>query len=446
MKRWTRLLASLALVAASTAASAYTIRETKSNTDLDLYVSPSGTPTKSLSVVGTTGVVSAPVGFLVNGTSLTGTFGAPKLQVASTANGAAMLSRDSVDNGGPTLEMLKRRTAFGVVSSGDRVGTLGFTAADGVDAANVASIVAEVDGTPGSDDMPGRLMFMTTADGAAGSTEHMRIDNAGIMLYTVPTVSGTNVRTSLANGQIMFANNNDSSVSPSISGRGVSGRNGLVITSFVDPASNAPDQQYQVLSSTASTLASGGLTNKAYIWYADGTEIGSLTRAGSFTIGVTTAGFVGNQIAGTRSGNSASAGYVGEYMESLFDGTTAAASGSLVQVASLPLTAGDWDVSGFANLEYTGSTTATLNNAGYEMDMSTTTASSSGTTVGKSRVFCTMPNNSGATGAGGRPVVCVLPRQQITISGSTTYFLNAAATYGGSAPTWEGQFSARRVR
>jgi hypothetical protein len=37
----------------------------------------------------------------------------------------------------------------------------------------------EVDGTPGTNDMPGRLVFSTTADGASSPTERMRIDNLG---------------------------------------------------------------------------------------------------------------------------------------------------------------------------------------------------------------------------------------------------------------------------
>ena len=38
---------------------------------------------------------------------------------------------------------------------------------------------AEVDGTPGSGDMPGRLVFLTTLDGASTATERMRIKSAG---------------------------------------------------------------------------------------------------------------------------------------------------------------------------------------------------------------------------------------------------------------------------
>jgi hypothetical protein len=42
-----------------------------------------------------------------------------------------------------------------------------------------ARITAHVDSTPGAGDMPGRLVFSTTADGASSPTERMRIANDG---------------------------------------------------------------------------------------------------------------------------------------------------------------------------------------------------------------------------------------------------------------------------
>ena len=38
-----------------------------------------------------------------------------------------------------------------------------------------------MDGAPGSNDMPGRIEFHTTADGAAGATERVRITSSGNM-------------------------------------------------------------------------------------------------------------------------------------------------------------------------------------------------------------------------------------------------------------------------
>jgi hypothetical protein len=66
-----------------------------------------------------------------------------------------------------------------IVADGDSTGILTFQAADGTDLVESVRIVAAVDGTPGADDMPGRLQFFTTADGAASVTERMRLDQAG---------------------------------------------------------------------------------------------------------------------------------------------------------------------------------------------------------------------------------------------------------------------------
>ena len=59
------------------------------------------------------------------------------------------------------------------------MGYIRFSGTDGTDTAESAVIQASVDATPGDNDMPGRLSFSTTADGAAGSTERMRIDSSG---------------------------------------------------------------------------------------------------------------------------------------------------------------------------------------------------------------------------------------------------------------------------
>lgn len=68
---------------------------------------------------------------------------------------------------------------LGQLISGDNIGHIAFYGDDGASFIQAASIVAAVDGTPGTNDMPGRLVFSTTADGASSPTERMRIDNAG---------------------------------------------------------------------------------------------------------------------------------------------------------------------------------------------------------------------------------------------------------------------------
>ena len=67
-----------------------------------------------------------------------------------------------------------------IVADDDTIGEIRFHAYDGTDYAPIAaSIFAVVDGTPGSNDMPGRLEFHTTPDGNQTTVERMRIDASG---------------------------------------------------------------------------------------------------------------------------------------------------------------------------------------------------------------------------------------------------------------------------
>jgi hypothetical protein len=94
---------------------------------------------------------------------------------------------------GPYLYLCRSGTATvgsnTLVSNGDNLGTISFAGADGTDVrTRGAAIYCEVDGTPGANDMPGRLVFSTTADGASSPTERMRIDNAGKMLVGATSI------------------------------------------------------------------------------------------------------------------------------------------------------------------------------------------------------------------------------------------------------------------
>jgi hypothetical protein len=56
-----------------------------------------------------------------------------------------------------------------------------FSSSDGTKFVPAASIETFIDATPGTNDMPGRLVFSTTADGASSPTERMRITNKGLV-------------------------------------------------------------------------------------------------------------------------------------------------------------------------------------------------------------------------------------------------------------------------
>ena len=69
-----------------------------------------------------------------------------------------------------------------MVANNDFLGTISFVGDDGTNlGSSGAQITCFVDGTPGANDMPGRLTFSTTADGNANPTERMRITSAGLV-------------------------------------------------------------------------------------------------------------------------------------------------------------------------------------------------------------------------------------------------------------------------
>ena len=115
------------------------------------------------------------------------------LQVEGTAINDSSMTLMS--NGASGTDGLPAKLVFGrsgaaslgsntVVADGNEIGVISFQAADGTDVeSQVASIFVAINGTPGANDTPGRMMFATCADGAAGATERMRIGSTGEILF-----------------------------------------------------------------------------------------------------------------------------------------------------------------------------------------------------------------------------------------------------------------------
>ena len=123
------------------------------------------------------------------------------IETSSTSGfGGIAINRFSADTGSGGLDFVKsRNTSLGgntIVQSGDNLGAITWRGADGTDFATpAAQIKGSVDGTPGTNDMPGRLVFSTTADGANSLTERLRIDSAGTSTFSGDlTISNTQPR------------------------------------------------------------------------------------------------------------------------------------------------------------------------------------------------------------------------------------------------------------
>jgi hypothetical protein len=123
------------------------------------------------------------------------------------------------DFGGSLILGMQKSGAPGgntIVVNGDGVGEISFQGNDGSEFVACAQIKAEIDNTPGANDMPGRLVFSTTADGASSPTERMRITNDGritigraLGVYDDPTKAKLHVYTSAADGNYALAVHHD---------------------------------------------------------------------------------------------------------------------------------------------------------------------------------------------------------------------------------------------
>ena len=110
-----------------------------------------------------------------------------QLEGTDTNNSAFSITTNSNNNQCGYLVFGKSRgTAIGgttVVQADDFLGRIDFAGANGSNVTNIAALIAaQVDGAVsggGANDMPGRLVFSTTADGASSPTERMKITQTG---------------------------------------------------------------------------------------------------------------------------------------------------------------------------------------------------------------------------------------------------------------------------
>lgn len=117
-----------------------------------------------------------------------GTLITPKHQIHGTSEAGSALGLytwNTSSSNGPHIVFSKSSSGTigtrTVVTSGTDLGGIVFNGDDGVGFTVAAEILAEVDGTAGVGDMPGRIVFLTTADGANTVTERMRITSSGLV-------------------------------------------------------------------------------------------------------------------------------------------------------------------------------------------------------------------------------------------------------------------------
>ena len=147
------------------------VRITQTGTGNALLVEDSANPDASPFVVDTSGNVGI-------GEASPGTYGNLVVKNSGSSGPSSFLWNTANDATSSSLQMRKDRAGT-IVVNGDSIGLVAWYGYDGASYLPTGAIRSSVDGVPGLNDMPGRLVFSTTADGAASATERMRIDNAG---------------------------------------------------------------------------------------------------------------------------------------------------------------------------------------------------------------------------------------------------------------------------
>ena len=183
-------------------------------------------------------------------------------------------------------------------------------------------------------------------------------------------------------------------------------------------------------------VTGGGVIN----WYVNqATTANMALNAAGLTLTTGTA-TLPNGIVGVTGGGAAAAGIDGQVISSLVpigSAVSIATSGTAVNVTSVSLTAGDWDVEGSVNF-VAGSATI-VGGALHEVGFNTTTVT---LPVDGSEVYLSAPTLTTTSANFGTPV----QRKVYNVSSTTTVYLVANGTFTAGTEKVYGTITARRIR
>lgn len=245
-------------------------------------------------------VIDATGQVLVGGISRGNTFASSSgneviLQVEGTGfSGSSMqLIRNQASVTAPHFVFGKTRSATAggnaVVVANDQVGVISFQASDGTNLVQCASITAGVDGTPANNDMPGRIIFATTAAGASTSTERFRVSSTGLFSITGAVSCTTSILSSGATSGIGYTAGAGGTVTQAASrttGVTINKVSGAI--TLVSAAGSATYQSFTVTNSAVAATDTISVNQKS------GTDLNEIhvtaVAAGSFRITFRTTG------------------------------------------------------------------------------------------------------------------------------------------------------------
>lgn len=183
-------------------------------------------------------------------------------------------------------------------------------------------------------------------------------------------------------------------------------------------------------SATPTAGGAGYGTGTAHAYTAAGTSGQVLVSAGASAPGW------GTDVLGVATNTAASAGYKGEYVESVAGPINFTATGGFKDLTSISLTAGDWDVTLVAQSNNNAAVAVTS----YQFGISTTTGNSSTGLVFGSN-YIQLPGSSSTQDVSGS-----IASYRMSLSTTTTVYGKMLCTWSTGTPQAYGRLSARRIR
>lgn len=178
------------------------LRITQTGTGNAFVVEDSGSPDATPFIVDFAGGVIQGYGTFLPTDNYAGNSMVPNFQkhggaISSASIASTLWNSGSGSNAGGLVLSRSKSATIGTnasVVANDTLGTVSFNGDDGTAFIPSAYISGAVDGTPGTNNMPGRLVFATTPSGGSAPTERMRIGSDGSVGIGVANAPNYTVR------------------------------------------------------------------------------------------------------------------------------------------------------------------------------------------------------------------------------------------------------------
>lgn len=190
---------SAASLTISNSSSSNALRITQTGSGNALVIEDSANPDSTPFVVDSSGNLIVAYTITIDTQNYSGSSVTPRIQLQGTGQDTASIAAFNwgAATGSPANLILNKSiggavgTRGALTAANTDIGSIAFNGDDGTNFIPAAAILVETDGTPGTNDMPGRLVFSTTADGAATPTERMRIKSTGQVRFVPQTEPAT---------------------------------------------------------------------------------------------------------------------------------------------------------------------------------------------------------------------------------------------------------------